>query len=232
MKKLISLTILLVILALSFFFLGPKEMVVETMLELDNKGCGPFRKGTNKEVCAFTCNVDWGTEIIPGMLDTFDKNDIRITFFVSGRWAADNPDMLKEIYNRGHEIGNHGYWHKMHSRISRERNVSEIKKTHDVVKNTIGIDMELFAPPSGDYNDLTVQIAREMGYRTILWSADTIDWRKDTTKALVLKRVLSKDLKGGIVLMHPKEATAAALQELIDEIKKRNLSIGKVSDVL
>lgn len=192
----------------------------------------PIRHGKNKDYIAFTCNVDWGNEYILPMLKILNKNDVKITFFVSGRWSSNNPDLLKEIYNKGHEIGNHGFSHRMHSKISYEENIDEIKKTHEIVKNIIGIDMVLFAPPAGDFDEVTLKAANFLGYKTILWNIDTIDWRKDSTSEKIINRVFKKPLKGSIVLMHPKEETVKALPEIIKKIQELDLNIGTVTNVI
>ncbi|SKC74043.1 polysaccharide deacetylase family protein [Maledivibacter halophilus] len=217
----------LIILIVSFFMCNDSVLSVFKKNELQ-----AIRKGYNKDYIAFTCNVDWGTEYIPSMLEIFEKHDVKITFFVSGRWSKNNPQMLKKINDMGHEIGNHGYGHRMHSKIGLEGNREEIVKTHNIVKDIIKKDMLYFAPPAGDYNDTTLKAANEFGYKTILWNIDTIDWRKDSTRDKIIKRVLNKPLEGSIVLMHPKEETIKALDYLIKTIKERNIKVGRVSDVL
>lgn len=198
----------------------------------NNTDLKAYYKGNNANYIAFTCNVDWGTEYIGKMLDIFEKKDIKITFFVSGRWAENNPEVLKQIHDKGHEIGNHGYSHRMHSKICWKENYDEIKSTHDIINNILGIHMNYFAPPAGDFSETTLQVASELGYKTILWNIDTIDWRKDSTSDKIIKRVLSKPLKAGIVLMHPKEETIKSLEYLIESIKEKDINIGRVSDVL
>lgn len=190
--------------------------------------CGD--EGVNK--MAFTCNIDWGNEEVMKLLDLFDQKNIRITFFVTGRWASLNPEIVKEIHKRGHEIGNHAYRHKMHSKISKEENYNEIKKTDDVIVDIIGVKPKYFAPPSGDFNDTTLKVAKELGYTTILWSIDTIDWREGSTKDVIIKRVMKKPHKGAILLMHPKPATVKALPYIIDKIKEKGIEIGKISDLI
>jgi probable sporulation protein (polysaccharide deacetylase family) len=193
----------------------------------------PIRNGdpeSNK--FAITCNVDWGNEVIPDILRTLDEENIKITFFVSGRWASNYPELLKEIYSHGHEIGNHGYSHKMHSKIDRETNRSEIMRTEEAIEKAIGIKSRYFAPPAGDFNEVTLEVAEELGHKTILWSVDTIDWRDGSTAQVILDRVMKKPHKGGILLMHPKPETAKALPVIIRNIKKENIKIGTVSDLL
>ena len=193
----------------------------------------PIRNGNpESNKFAITCNVDWGNEVIPEILNVLDEENIKITFFVSGRWAANNPELLKEIYSHGHEIGNHGYSHKMHGKIDRETNRSEIKRTEEAIEKAIGIKTCYFAPPAGDFNEVTLEVAEELGYKTVLWSVDTIDWKEGSTAQVILDRVMKKPHKGAILLMHPKVETAKALPEIIKNIKRENIEIGTVSDLL
>lgn len=172
----------------------------------------------------FSCNVDWGEEVIPDMLKIFRDNDIKITFFVSGRWAENNPELLREMYMEGHEIQSHGYAHKLCTQVSLDTVKEEILKTEAAILDIISIKTNVFAPPSGDHDETTVELCRSMGYKMALWSADTIDWREGSTAAVIKERILKKDLNGGIILMHPKPETVKALPELITEIKNRGLT--------
>lgn len=186
----------------------------------------PIRNGAlDSGKVSFSCNVDWGEEIIPDMLKILRDNNIKITFFVSGKWAENNPDLLRDMYMEGHEIQSHGYSHKLCSQVSVETTKEEILKTEAAILKILGIKTSLFAPPSGDFDDTTVELCRDLGYRIVLWSADTIDWRQGSTASIIKDRILKKNLNGGIVLMHPKEETVKALPDMISEIKKRDLEI-------
>lgn len=190
-----------------------------------------IRKGSSTDSVSLMINVYWGTEYIQPMLDTMRGSGVKATFFVGGSWAEDNEEVLKSIYIEGHEIGSHGYLHKSHSKLSRAGNYSEIDVTHKLVKGILGIDMNLFAPPSGDYSAVTVEVAKELGYKTILWTEDTIDWR-DQDKDKIYKRA-TEDIKGGnLILMHPTAKTAEALPDIISKIKSEGYSLRTVSEVL
>ncbi len=193
----------------------------------------PIRNGNpESNKFAITCNVDWGNEVIPEILKVLDEENIKITFFVSGRWTANNPELLKEIYSHGHEIGNHGYSHKMHSKIDRETNRTEIKRTEEAIEKAIGMKTRYFAPPAGDFNEVTLEVAEELGYKTVLWSVDTIDWKEGSTAQVILDRVMKKPHKGAILLMHPKPETAKALPAIIRHMKNEDIEVGTVSDLL
>jgi len=191
-----------------------------------------YKGNVEDKIVAFACNVDWGNEYIKPMLDIFSNYDIKITYFVTGRWAKDNPELLKTIYNEGHEIGNHGYQHIDYDKLDYERNKEEILMAHDIIENILGIQPKFFAPPSGAYNENTVKAAKDLDYDVILWSVDTIDWKDDTNKELIVKRVKDKIHESAIVLMHPTKETVKALPEIISYLFDKGYKIGTIGDIV
>jgi len=224
------------VLILTFLFLF---LIIFLVLNFSTRGKETFKyddiyyKGTvDEKIIAFTCNVDWGNEYIPEMLNIFKENNIRITFFVTGRWAEKNPELLKMIYDNGHEIGNHGYFHRDYNKLNYDDNREEIYKADVIITEMLGVKPKYFAPPSGAYNSDTVKAAKDLGYKVIMWSIDTIDWRKDSTKDKIISRVLSKQHNSAIVLMHPKEETLKALPVIIQDLKGNGYKIGCISDII
>lgn len=192
-----------------------------------------YYQGTKEEkIVAFACNIDWGNEYIPDMLKIFKERDIKITFFPTGRWAENNEELLLKICEDGHEIGNHGYRHVDYDKLDYRNNYEEIQRAHEIISNIIGEEPKFFAPPAGAFNDSTIQAAKDLGYKTIMWSIDTIDWRQDSYRDVIVKRVLDKVHEAAIVLMHPTQETNKALPIIIDELFNRGYKIGRVSDVL
>ncbi|MFY9482325.1 MAG: polysaccharide deacetylase family protein [Tissierellaceae bacterium] len=192
-----------------------------------------YYQGSREEkIVAFACNIDWGNEYIGDMLDIFHDNKIKISFFPTGRWAEENRDLLLKIYRAGHEIGNHGYSHLDYDKLDYDGNYKEIAKAHKVIEGIIDESPKYFAPPSGAYNEFTIQAARNLGYKTILWSIDTIDWREDSHKDLIVNRVIEKIHKSAIVLMHPTDETRKALPEIINKLYEMGYKIGRISDII
>lgn len=181
---------------------------------------------------AFACNVDWGSEWIPEMIRIFEEEGISITFFPTGNWATKNPKLLRQMYIYNHEIGNHGYSHKLAKQLSKEAEKEEILKTEEVIFDLINVKTSLYGPPSGEYDEDTLSLCKELGYDFILWSFDTIDWKEGSTAEIITKRVLNKPLEGGIVLMHPKEETVKALPGIIREIKGMDINIIPIGELI
>lgn len=191
----------------------------------------PIYSGKSETKVSLMINVYWGTEYVGDMLDILDRHNAKTTFFVGGVWAVGNPDTLKKIAAAGHEIGNHGYYHKDHKKLDRAYNLKELGAAHDAVKDIIGVDMTLFAPPSGSFGDVALAAAEELGYRSIMWTRDTIDWR-DRDSALIFRRAVD-GLKGGdLVLMHPTECTVKALDGILSAIAAAGLEVAPVTEVI
>ena len=185
----------------------------------------------NKNNVALTFNVYEGSDIVEGILNELNKRGTKATFFVGGCWADDNLDIVKKIIDDGHELGSHGYYHKDHSKLNEEQNRAEMKLLHDLIYNELGYDIKLFAPPSGAFSVETLKVAENLGYKTILWSKDTIDWR-DKSKKVVYNRA-TKGISGGdIVLMHPKSHTLDALPDILEYYKQKGLAIVTVSECI
>lgn len=192
-----------------------------------------YYKGTKDEkIVSFLCNVDWGNEYIPEMLEIFEENSVNITFSITGRWASENPDMVKEIYNHNHEIANHGYQHLDHDKLNYQENYDAISKANNILEDIIGHSPKYFGPPSGAFNEETVKAAKNLNYTVIMWSVDTIDWREDSTKEVIIDRVTNDINPSDIILMHPKEETVKALPEIIEYLFENDFKIGTIDSIL
>ena len=99
----------------------------------------PVYCGTTEENCvALAINVDWGEDIIPRMLDTLAEQNTQATFFVTGRFAEKFPEIVAQIAEAGHEVGNHGYAHPHPDQLSVEQNKEDIIKTEQILEPLIG----------------------------------------------------------------------------------------------
>lgn len=205
---------------------------VPPSIHLEDLPPSPIYRGhPDKPMVSFLINVAWGNEYIPSILATLKEHKVHATFFLEGRWAKENPELVKMIADGGHEIGNHSYSHPNMQTLKSEKIREEIIKTNEIIEATTGQKPKWFGPPSGAYRDETVEIAHSLGLRTIMWTVDTIDWQKPAPDTII-KRVTSKVHPGAMILMHPTESTAQALESIIIEIKAKNLRIGTVSKLL
>ena len=160
-----------------------------------------------------------------------DIYKVKTTFFIGGSWAVKNIDLVKEIYTRGHELGNHGFYHKDQNSLTFDENLQEIKMCHEVVSKNLGIEMKLFAPPSGAFNSSTIDAAEYLNYKTIMWTHDTIDWR-DQNSDLIYNRATKNLSNGDLILMHPTKKTVEAMPNIISTAINNGYNPTTVSNCL
>lgn len=141
------------------------------------------------------------SELTPEILDILDEHGIKATFFVIGQNAARHTDILREIYDRGHEIGNHSWSHKYLPKISKSSKKNEILKTEELLVDVLGKHTPIFRPPYGAVKAQDKQLIDSLGYRIVNWSVDTRDWA-GTSGEQIMKYVKQQLKPGGIILMH------------------------------
>jgi len=222
---LINLSIAMIILLLAVVSLGGNGTISAFVNDVDPI----YKANTDQKVASIMCNVYWGTEFIEPYLELFKKEDIKVTFFIGGTWAKANPELIQLMAKNGHEIGNHGYNHKLHSNLSVEKNRQEILYTDNILKEITGKSPDLFAPPAGDFNRQTLNIAAGLGYKTILWSIDTIDWR-DKDAVTIQNRVIKNLHPGAFILLHPTAETLEALPQIIKAAKEQGYTFETVGE--
>ncbi len=216
--------IALMLLSLSVItFVDPvKSVVMQDALRVYYNG------NTNNKNVSLMFNVYWGNEYLAPILNILKEEGIKTTFFVGGVWVDKYPELLLDIVADEHEIGNHGYFHKSHDELNYQQNQDEIFNNHKLVKQLINVDMNLFAPPSGAFNETTLQVAKNLGYSVIMWTKDTVDWR-DADADIIYNRAIKNLKNGDLILMHPTKATTTALPNVIKQIKQNGYNIVNVS---
>ena len=186
-------------------------------------------KGKNQ--VSLTFNVDWGQEYIPNILDVLEQNRAVATFFITGNWAKKYPNLVREIDNRGHEIGNHGYSHKHPQHLSKQGLINLIKKNEKLIEKITETKTYLFSPPYGEVDQRISAIAHSIGYKTIMWSADTVDWQRPAAQ-IIVQRAVNKVGDGGIILMHPTRPTLKALPEILNNLRQQGYNFVTVSKLI
>ena len=156
------------------------------------------------------------------------------TFFATGGWVEAYPDDVKKIIEAGHAFGNHSENHKFMTRLTDEQKKQELMKVHDKVKALTGYEMCLFRPPYGDYNDAVVKVADSLGYYTIQWSVDSLDWKDYGVDSIVRTVTQHKSLdSGAIILMHNgAKYTADALDSIITSLEEQGYSFVTVAELI
>lgn len=189
---------------------------------------------TDKPQIALTFDAAWGNEDTRQILDTLKKHNVHVTFFMTGGWVESYPDDVKAILADGHDLGNHSENHKNMSQLSTDQMREELTLVHEKVKNLTGCEMFLFRPPYGDYSNEVVQTATSLGYYSIQWDVDSLDWKDYGVSSIVDTVTNHKHLgNGSIILCHNgAKYTAQALDELITTLQDKGYEFVRVSDLI
>lgn len=181
---------------------------------------------------AISFDAAWGSEYTRKILDILDEYKIKTTFFVVKFWVEDNPEMAREIINRGHEIGNHSATHPEMGNLSAAEIEREILTTHQTIKNATGFEAKLFRPPFGHYSQRMLATIAELGYYAIQWDVDSLDWKERGAEDIFL-RVTEKSRPGSIILFHNNaKYITAALPQILRNFQERDLAVVPISQLI
>jgi peptidoglycan/xylan/chitin deacetylase (PgdA/CDA1 family) len=188
---------------------------------------------------ALTLDAGASAEPVPAMLKTLREHDIRITFFLTGKWIEDNPDLAREIAADGHEIANHTFTHPDLRNLSEAALRGELADTEALLQTTAGATTRpLFRPPYGAYDKRVLQLVVDEGYLPIYWTLDSLDSvGEPKTADFLFERITAKltpeQLRGAILLAHcGSQPTADALPRILDRFAEMGFEVKKVSEVL
>ena len=140
---------------------------------------------TDRKAVALTFDISWGEDIPCKVLDVLKERGQKATFFLSGPWSKHYKDVVKRIVDEGHEVASHGQDHDNLSQLSKEDIRDNIEDAHNILVNLTGSTPRFFRPPNGDYDKTVVQTANELGYETVIWAVDSLDWLKPGASAIV-----------------------------------------------
>lgn len=227
---LIILSIVILIIGFVFSISIKKEGVIGVFSK--QKRLPIYSVETGDKKIAISFDAAWGDEFTDDILDTLDKYEVKTTFFLVAFWVDKYPDMVKKIYDKGHEIGNHSTTHPHMSKLTKEQLINELKITGDKIAEITGKEPVVFRPPFGDYNNLLIETAEELGYHTIQWDVDSLDW-KEMGAQPVVDRVTRNVKKGSIVLFHNNaKYVSEYLPLVLEKLQEQGYEIVPVSDLI
>lgn len=156
------------------------------------------------------------------VLNILQRYNVRATFFLLGCEVEKYPDIARYLVSLGHSIGNHTYSHMYKQRTVKSKLMSEIQETQVIIEQTTGIIPKMFRPPHGRIDINRLRYCKKNGLSTVLWSIDSMDYKKSGTE-LILRNVNRHTIEfGDIVLFHDdNEYTLEALPIILDNLIER-----------
>ncbi len=140
--------------------------------------------------------------VVEPLLALLDKYQIKVTFFIIGVRAEKNPNLITEIYKRGHVIANHSYSHPEFHKISHAEKIVEIERTNSIIKQLIDESCTLFRAPQGRWDIKLLFALLQKKITAVHWSRDSMDFLKEPANKIA-ERLLKNPVKAGdIILFH------------------------------
>lgn len=227
--KLIAVISIIVIMSFIAVIFGQSSI---NTINNDAKKLPIYCVDTNEKKAAITFDTSWGEDHTAEILDILDKEGVKVTFFVIGRWADEFPDKIKEIAKRGHEIGNHSDKHPDFTKLSSNEMIKEVAAADAKLLALTGMRPVIFRFPEGTYNDLSVDVVEKTAHKCIQWDVDSIDWENDGEN-IEYNRVVSKTKPGSIILFHNSGLyTVKTLPRIIEKLKSEGYTFVKTSDLI
>lgn len=184
------------------------------------------------KVVSISFDCAWGTEYTDDILKALKVSDVRATWFMVEFWTEKYEDFVKKISEAGHEIGTHSSTHSYMSKQNAEEIKLELSSSAEAIEKVTEKKVELFRPPYGDYDDELIKTASELGYYTIQWDVDSLDW-KDLSAADIAMRVINGVKNGSIILMHNNGLhTAEAVPIILETLKNRGYSFVPIGELI
>ncbi|RKD22066.1 hypothetical protein BEP19_13410 [Ammoniphilus oxalaticus] len=195
-----------------------------------------FRIDTNKKLVALTFDDGPHHTFTPLLLEALYEEGAQATFFLLGKQVQAHPQIAARIHREGHEIGNHGYSHRVMRHLSWKEIHKEIRQTERLIAHHVGIKTHLFRPPYGEMVPRIVDVSRYTGYRLVRWSIDPKDWDQRRNGQVIAEHVGAVVKPGDIVLFHDGGANQAetikAVRTIVRNLKKRGYKFVTVSELL
>ena len=187
------------------------------------------RVPTSQKAVALT--IDLGETCTPAafeaILASLEKRNLHATWFLTGWFLRTYPDLARRLAAGGHELGNHTDTHPHCPRISSERLRAELTNVEELLRR-LGLALtspRYFRPPFGEYDRQVTATAGELGYRTVMWTATSLDYDPHTDPDQARARILRGVEPGAILLMHATDVSRRMLPDLLDTLQERGYQV-------
>ena len=170
------------------------------------------------------------------ILDTLKAHKVPAAFFLVGNYIEKNPDLTRRMAAEGHIVGNHTMHHYDMSKLSdRAAFEKELRDLEALYEATAGSPMpKYYRPPQGIYSRENLEMARDLGYKTVFWSLAYVDWQNDRqpTKEQAFGKLIPRIHNGAVVLLHStSETNAEILDELLTKWEEMGYRFGSLEEL-
>lgn len=172
---------------------------------------------TGEKVLYLTFDAGYENGCTAQILDVLKKHNVPAAFFLVGNYISQNPDLVRRMVQEGHIVGNHTMHHKDMSKLSDFSSFSEeLTQLETLYRDITGEELKKFyRPPQGVYSEKNLEMAKQLGYKTVFWSLAYVDWNTNSqpTPEYAFSKLLPRTHNGAIILLHSTSKTNAQIME-------------------
>ena len=183
----------------------------------------------NKESKVIYLTFDEGYEAgyTPKILEVLKENDVKAAFFITAHYLNTEEDLVKQMIEEGHIVGNHTVNHKSMPSLTEEEIKKEVMDLHTAIYEKFGYEMKYIRPPKGEFSEKSIKYTNTLGYKTVMWSFAYEDWneKKQPDEEKAKKKILDNLHNGEIMLLHGNSKTNT---NMLDSIIKEAKEMGYV----
>ena len=174
---------------------------------------------TSQKVIYLTFDSGYENGCTEKILDVLKKHNAPAAFFLVGNYIEKNADLVRHMVDEGHIVGNHTMHHLDMSKLAeKDAFTKELQDLEVLFKETTGKELpKFYRPPQGIYSQENLQLAKELGYKTVFWSLAYVDWKNDAqpTAEEAFSKLLPRIHPGAVVLL---DSTSQTNAQILDEL--------------
>mgnify|MGYP000467193969 FL=1 len=185
---------------------------------------GIYMGNNDKKLIYLTFDLGYEAGYTSKILEVLKQNDVKATFFITAHYVNTQPDLVKQMIDEGHIVGNHTVNHKSMPTCSLDTIKKEVMDLHSAIYDKFGYEMKFIRPPKGEYSERTVAYTNTLGYTSVMWSFAYDDWdeAKQGRESYGKKKILDNLHNGEVMLLHAtSKDNSNILDEVIKEIKNQ-----------
>ena len=251
--KIIFIIILIIVIILLSFFIENENNVIETSSDIISNKKIEWGMKRNKEhnqpdvgedrrkileenngICLgnkdekiiyLTFDEGYEAGFTSKILEILKENEVKATFFITAHYLNTNEELVKQMIEEGHIVGNHTVNHKSMPTLTEEEIKKEVMDLHIAVYQKFEYEMKYIRPPKGEFSEKSLKYTNNLGYKTIMWSFAYEDWDENNqpNEEKAKEKILENLHNGEIMLLHGNSKTNT---DILDEVIKKSKEMG------